>query len=67
MTTSTQIKTDDRKVDKALKDSFPASDAPAVGSATSTEEPLSRPDRKASIIRKEDIEAARKGEGHLQN
>ncbi|MDX2201844.1 MAG: hypothetical protein NW223_03780 [Hyphomicrobiaceae bacterium] len=63
---SRDVTCEERKVDKALKDTFPASDTPSVGGPTSTETPRSRQDRKAPIIRKEDIEAARNGEGHKQ-
>jgi hypothetical protein len=49
------------KVDAAVEMSFPASDAPKAGRATSTEPPARPVDRKAPIITKEQIEAAAKG------
>lgn len=52
------------KVDDAIKGSFPASDPPATGKATSTEPPARPVSRKAPIIRKEDIESAQRDEGH---
>jgi hypothetical protein len=57
---------EDRKIDDAVKETFPASDAPSTGSATSTEPPTRPVERKASVIRKEDIEAAKRGDGHKQ-
>ena len=57
----------DKKVDKAGHQSFPASDAPAHGKATSTEAPARPADRKAPVISREEIERARRGEGHKQN
>jgi hypothetical protein len=48
----------ERKVDRAVESTFPASDPTASGRATSTE-PATRPvDRKALVISKEDIERA---------
>ena len=57
----------DKKVDKAGQQSFPASDAPAHGKATGTEAPARPADRKAPVISREEIERARRGEGHKQN
>jgi hypothetical protein len=54
----------ERKIDKAVDMSFPASDAPAHGKATSTEPPRRPVDRKAPRITKEQIEQAQRGEGH---
>ena len=54
----------DKKVDTAGSMSFPASDAPAHGKATSTEPPARPADRKAPQITKEQIEQAQRGEGH---
>jgi hypothetical protein len=54
----------DKKVDKAGNMSFPASDAPAHGKATSTEPPARPADRTAPRITKEQIEQAKRGEGH---
>lgn len=56
----------DAKVDRALDMTFPASDAPAGGDATSREPPKRPADRKAPVITKEQIEQARRGEGHKQ-
>ena len=54
----------EKKVDKAVDMTFPASDATAHGGATATE-PASRPaDRQAPQITKEQIEQAQRGEGH---
>jgi hypothetical protein len=53
----------DTKVDRSLDMTFPASDAPARG--TTSTEPAKRPvDRTAPRITKEQIERARRGEGH---
>ena len=54
----------DNKVDQAGDMSFPASDAPGHSSATGTEPPARPADRKAPIISKDDIERAKRGEGH---
>ena len=54
----------ERKVDRAVDMTFPASDATAHGKPTSTE-PGARPvDRKAPRITKEQIEQAQRDEGH---
>jgi hypothetical protein len=54
----------ERKIDKAVDLSFPASDATAHGAATSTEPPSRPIDRKAPQITKEQIEQAQRGDGH---
>jgi hypothetical protein len=56
----------ERKIDKAVDMSFPASDATAHGKATSTEPPARPADRKAPHITKEQIEQARRGDGHKE-
>ena len=57
----------DERIDEAIRETFPASDPTAAGEPTSTE-PLGRPaDRKPAPIRREEVEAARKGKGHTQN
>lgn len=56
----------DRKLDDAVKETFPASDPLSTGSTTSTEAPTRPVERKAPVIRKEDIEAAQRGDGHKQ-
>jgi hypothetical protein len=43
---------------------FPASDPPASGKATGTEPPRKPVDRKPPEITREQIEQARRGEGH---
>jgi hypothetical protein len=55
----------DAKVDESGDMSFPASDAPARGK-TSTEPPKRPVDRKAPVITREQIEQARRGDGHKQ-
>jgi hypothetical protein len=58
--------TKEKKVDKGVDMTFPASDPPASGKATGTE-PAKRPvDRQAPIVTKEEIEQARRGQGHKQ-
>ena len=47
-----------KKVDKALDMTFPASDPPASRQATGTEAPGRPSDRQAPVISKEEIEAA---------
>ena len=54
----------DKKVDKAVDISFPASDPTAHGRPTSTEAPSRPQDRKAPEITREQIEQAQKGAGH---
>lgn len=57
----------EEKLDKAIRDTFPASDPPAAGKATSTE-PSKRPkDRHPPEITKEQIEKAERGDEHAQN
>lgn len=57
----------EKKVDQGSSMSFPASDPPAVGGVTSTE-PAGRPvGRKAVAPTREEIEAARRGQGHKDN
>jgi hypothetical protein len=56
----------DKSVDKAGDMSFPASDPPAAGRATSTEPPARPTDRRAPAISREQIEAAQRSEGHDQ-
>jgi hypothetical protein len=56
----------ERKIDKAVDMTFPASDAPAHGKATGTEPPRRPADRKAPLITKEAIEQAQRGEGHKE-
>lgn len=56
----------EKKVDKAVDMTFPASDATAHGKPTSTEPPQRPVTRKAPRITKEQIEQARRGEGHKQ-
>lgn len=55
---------EDKKIDKAVDLSFPASDPTAHGPATGTEDPCAPVDRKAPRITKEQIEAAQRGDGH---
>jgi len=54
----------ERKVDKSVDMTFPASDAPAHGKATGTEPPRRPADRKAPQPTKEQIEQAQRGDGH---
>ena len=56
----------ERKIDKAVDMSFPASDAPAHGKPTSTEAPRRPADREAPRVTKEQIEQAQRGGGHQQ-
>jgi hypothetical protein len=56
----------EKKVDKAVDMSFPASDATAHGVPASTEAPGRPIDRKAPRITKEQIEQAQRGDGHKQ-
>jgi hypothetical protein len=58
------MSTQDKKLDKAIEKSFPASDPVTVGKATGTE-PAKRPiDRQPPVISKEQVEAAERGDGH---
>ncbi len=57
----------EKKVDEAIKETFPASDPPTFGRSTGTEPATTPTTRKAAVISKEDIEAARQGEGHKKN
>jgi hypothetical protein len=52
----------ERKIDKAVEMSFPASDPIATGGATSTEPPSRPTDRSAPVISEEEIEQARRGQ-----
>jgi hypothetical protein len=54
----------DKKVDKSVDMTYPASDATAHGTPTSTEPPARLANRKAPRVRKEQIERAQRGEGH---
>lgn len=54
----------DKKHDRAVDMTFPASDAPAHGKPTSNEKPRRPADRKAPDITSEQIEQAQQGEGH---
>ena len=57
----------EKKVDEAVKMTFPASDPVATGRTTSTEPPKRPTDREPPIITREEIEQARRGSGHKQN
>jgi hypothetical protein len=57
-------KREEKKVDKAVDMTFPASDPTAHGEATATEQPARPADRQAPQITKEQIEQAQRGEGH---
>jgi hypothetical protein len=52
----------DAGVDRSLDMTFPASDAPARGTATSTEPPKRPTNRKAPLMTKEQIEQAQRGQ-----
>src|SRR5688572_25271060 len=54
----------DKKLDKAIDKTFPASDPVTVGKATGTEPAKCPVDRKPPVITKEQVEAAERGEGH---
>jgi hypothetical protein len=56
----------DKKHDKAVDMTFPASDALSHGKPTGTESPRRPTDRKAPKITKDQIEQAQRGEGHKQ-
>jgi hypothetical protein len=67
MTTTRKKKAAEKQADKAVDMTLPASDPVATGGATSTE-PSARPrDRKPPLLRKQEIEQARRGHGHKQN
>jgi hypothetical protein len=53
-----------RKHDRAVDMTFPASDPVAQGKPTGTEKPRRPVDRKAPVITREKIEQARRGEDH---
>ena len=57
----------DGKLDRELKETFPASDPPARGGATGTEPPRARVDRKPPKITREQIERAQRGDDHKEN
>jgi hypothetical protein len=57
----------EKKVDRAIDMTFPASDPIATGEATSTEPPGRPTDRKPPIISREDVEQAQRGSDHKQN
>lgn len=56
----------DKKHDKEVDMTFPASDPTAHGKATAHEPPARPIDRQAPKITKEQIEQAQRGEGHKQ-
>jgi hypothetical protein len=56
----------EKKIDRSVDMTFPASDAPVHGRATGTETPARPTDRKAPKITKEEIERAKRGAGHKQ-
>jgi hypothetical protein len=56
----------EKKIDRAVDMTFPASDAPAHGGATGTEAPSRPTDRQAPRASKEDIERAKRGGGRKQ-
>jgi hypothetical protein len=62
-----KAKAKEKKLDKAVDMTFPASDPVASGKATGTEPPRRPADRKPPIISKEEIERARRGNGHKDN
>jgi hypothetical protein len=51
----------ERKVDRAVESTFPASDPAAAGRATGTEAPSRPTDRQAPVVSREEIERASKG------
>jgi hypothetical protein len=59
-------KTKEKKIDKSVDMTFPASDPPAPGKATGTEPPKRPVDREAPTITRDEIEQAQRGEGHKQ-
>jgi hypothetical protein len=56
--------TKQRKHDRAVDMTFPASDPIAHGKPTGTEKPRGPLDRRAPRITREQIEQAQRGEGH---
>ena len=54
----------EKRIDRSVDMTFPASDAPAPGRATGTEAPSQPTNRKAPKITKEEIERAKHGSGH---
>lgn len=56
----------EKHIDRAVEDTFPASDPPSFGKATGTEPPSRPADREAPKISKAQIEAAQRGDGHKQ-
>jgi hypothetical protein len=48
----------EKKIDRALDMTFPASDPPLFGDATGTEKPARPVGRRAPVVRKDDVEAA---------
>jgi hypothetical protein len=62
-----QKREQDKKVDDAVDQTFPASDPGATGKATSTEPPKRPQDRNAPLISKVEIEQAQRGDCHKQN
>jgi hypothetical protein len=55
---------DEKKLDKSVDMTFPASDPAAHGTATGTEPPRRPVDRQPPRITREQIEQASRGEGH---
>lgn len=60
-------KAEERKVDKAVDMTFPASDPVATGRATGNEPPSRPIDRKPPVITREEIDQAQRGDGHKQD
>lgn len=54
----------EKKLDEANEQTFPASDPARHARPTSTEPPARPQDRQAPVPSTEEIEAARKGDGH---
>lgn len=57
-------KQNDKKQDKAIDMTYPASDPTANSKPTGTEPPRRPVDRQAPEISKEEIDRAQRGEGH---
>jgi hypothetical protein len=55
---------EEKKIDKAVDMTYPASDPTAKGKPTGTEPPRRPVERKAPRITKEQIKQAQRGEGH---